>query len=498
MSYSKRAHTFRTTDGIAPAARARLGSPSFVSFDVASVVPSGLVRKLATECRPTRVEHGFSHPRLRQLGRLHIADDDQFVLASNPCGLFVKVVAARVGDLGVDCLDAGRIVGALRYRQRRLVLPIVLQRGNLGPIRASRKRFQAEVNSDFAVASRKVALDLTLKGDVPAPARILSEATGLDSAAKLARLPEQKPPLEIGDGVPGDLDGARNKRNPPKRPLRAAAGAEPQVAFLGVAGDGELAADRGHGVGVQAKVFGDASAQLDQIETGRPFGDAPGLPTLFGLALNLAAIVPDLIARPCVVHEMLSRPAILDAIFKRQHHANYRNWPEAQMQDFRTGRHCVFSLHVHLVFVTKYRRDVLSALAIADLARIFAKVCEGFEAELVECNGEDDHVHLLVHYPPKVSLSKLVNSLKGVSSRRLREDRPEVSGRYRQGVLWSPSYFAASCGGAPLSVISQYVRSQREALTRPAIPPRPDGRGGIADAARRALAMTAKRSIFEE
>lgn len=130
--------------------------------------------------------------------------------------------------------------------------------------------------------------------------------------------------------------------------------------------------------------------------------------------------------------------------------------------DYRTGRHCVFALHVHLVFVTKYRRDVLSDLAIRDLRAIFTKVCRDFGAELVECDGEDDHVHLLVEYPPKVALSKLVNSLKGVSSRRLRDVRPEVSGRYRQGVLWSPSYFAASCGGAPLSIIRQYIEDQRK------------------------------------
>jgi putative transposase len=143
------------------------------------------------------------------------------------------------------------------------------------------------------------------------------------------------------------------------------------------------------------------------------------------------------------------------------------------MQDIRTGRHVVYSLHVHLVFVTKYRRQVLSALAIQDLAAIFAKVCNDFGAELKECNGEDDHVHLLVIYPPKMGISGLVNSLKGVSSRRLREIRPEVSGRYSKGVLWSPSYFAASCGGAPLSIIAEYVRNQREG----ALPPRPEGRG---------------------
>ena len=133
---------------------------------------------------------------------------------------------------------------------------------------------------------------------------------------------------------------------------------------------------------------------------------------------------------------------------------------------------------MHLVFVTKYRRDVLSELAIRDLCAIFAKVCKDFEAMLVECGGEDDHVHLLVEYPPKVALSKLVNSLKGVSSRLLREARPEVAGRYKDGVLWSPSYFVASCGGAPLTVVAEYVRVQREAPAgRSCLPPRPEGRG---------------------
>ena len=95
---------------------------------------------------------------------------------------------------------------------------------------------------------------------------------------------------------------------------------------------------------------------------------------------------------------------------------------------------------------------------------MFAKVCDDFEAELVELNGEDDHEHLLVSYPPKVSLSQPVNSLKGVSSRLLRRERPDLQGRYWKSVLWSPSDFAASCGGAPLSIIQQYVMSQRTPL----------------------------------
>ena len=130
--------------------------------------------------------------------------------------------------------------------------------------------------------------------------------------------------------------------------------------------------------------------------------------------------------------------------------------------DVRTGRHCIFKLHVHLVFVTKYRRSVLTEAAHETLRAIFTKVCQDFEAGLVDTNGEDDHVHLLVEYPPKVALSTLVNSLKGVSSRRLRQQLPDIAVRYYKGVLWSPSFLAASCGGALLSIIRQYIEDQRK------------------------------------
>mgnify|MGYP003861449385 FL=1 len=95
------------------------------------------------------------------------------------------------------------------------------------------------------------------------------------------------------------------------------------------------------------------------------------------------------------------------------------------------------------------------------LESIFAEVCTDFEAELTEYNGEAEHVHLLVNYPPKVSISKLVNTLKGVSSRMLRKHYPEEIGHiYWKGALWSPSYFAGSEGDAPLSDIRRYIEAQ--------------------------------------
>lgn len=137
-------------------------------------------------------------------------------------------------------------------------------------------------------------------------------------------------------------------------------------------------------------------------------------------------------------------------------------WSMTKETDIRRGRHCVFLMHVHLVFITKYRRTIFDQDAIEKLLSYFANVCADFDVELVEMDGERDHVHLLINYPPKIAISNLVNSLKGVSSRLLRRDRPDIALRYYyKGVLWTPSYFASSCGGAPISIIRQYIEQQK-------------------------------------
>src|SRR5215472_17047995 len=130
--------------------------------------------------------------------------------------------------------------------------------------------------------------------------------------------------------------------------------------------------------------------------------------------------------------------------------------------DVRRGRSVVYNLHAHLVFTTKYRRGALTDPILTRCQQIMASVSADFGAELREFNGEDDHVHLLVHYPRAVALSKLVNSLKGVSARRLRQEYGPHLRRYLWGAhLWSPSYFAGSCGGAPLAVVKEYIENQK-------------------------------------
>jgi putative transposase len=99
--------------------------------------------------------------------------------------------------------------------------------------------------------------------------------------------------------------------------------------------------------------------------------------------------------------------------------------------------------------------------SIEGLSGIFHSVCTDFEAKLVELSGEKDHVHLLINYPTKVSVSRLVTSLKGVSSRLIRKKNyPSIAQALWKDAFWSPSYFASSCGGAPLSMIKAYIQSQ--------------------------------------
>lgn len=110
--------------------------------------------------------------------------------------------------------------------------------------------------------------------------------------------------------------------------------------------------------------------------------------------------------------------------------------------------------------MTKFRHRVFTG-AHLERKQIMRDVCADFETELAEFNGDANHVHLLVTFPPKVALSRLVNSLKGVSSRRMRTEFPELARHYyRANKLWSGSYFAGSVGGAPISVLRQYIEQQ--------------------------------------
>ncbi len=129
------------------------------------------------------------------------------------------------------------------------------------------------------------------------------------------------------------------------------------------------------------------------------------------------------------------------------------------------------ALHAHLVSVTKYRRPVFTDAMLTFCEHTMRAACAELDAELVEFNGEADHVHLLVTYPPTLAISALVQRLKG---RTAYATRREFTGRCvrarMRGHLWSPSYFAVSCAGAPPSIIKQYLDGQAHPSKRRAPP----------------------------
>jgi putative transposase len=129
--------------------------------------------------------------------------------------------------------------------------------------------------------------------------------------------------------------------------------------------------------------------------------------------------------------------------------------------DFVSKGRSVSDLKVHLVLCTKYRRKAFTSDMLSRLHVVMEELLAKWDCKLVEFNGEEDHVHLLFQYHPDVELSKLVNNLKSVSSRKLRQEFSEhLEKFYWKDVFWSGSYFVSSCGGVTVSTLRKYIESQ--------------------------------------
>lgn len=125
------------------------------------------------------------------------------------------------------------------------------------------------------------------------------------------------------------------------------------------------------------------------------------------------------------------------------------------------GFRSVYSLTAHVVFVTKYRKKLINQALLTRLNEIFTATCNKWDCELLEFNGEVDHVHLLIRYHPQVELSKFIANLKTVSSRLIRKDfTVYLATYYRKPVFWTGSYFVASCGGVTVEQLKVYVEQQ--------------------------------------
>lgn len=129
--------------------------------------------------------------------------------------------------------------------------------------------------------------------------------------------------------------------------------------------------------------------------------------------------------------------------------------------DFIHKARGVSDLKCHLVLTTKYRRKVFDDAMLTRLESVFDGLMAQWGGRLVECNGEMDHVHLLIQYTPQTELSKLINNLKTVSSRYLRKEFAEqIDKVYFKDVLWTNGYFIASCGGVTVEELKKYIETQ--------------------------------------
>lgn len=127
----------------------------------------------------------------------------------------------------------------------------------------------------------------------------------------------------------------------------------------------------------------------------------------------------------------------------------------------RKGSHSVFSLQLHMVFVTRYRRKVITSVMLERLREIFANICLKTKGHLTEFSGEADHVHLLVDFHPDNRLSALIGSMKSGSSRIIQKEfADDLSKTYKKPAFWSVSYYVASTGGAPIERVKAYIKSQ--------------------------------------
>ncbi|MDY6899276.1 MAG: IS200/IS605 family transposase [Cyanobacteriota bacterium] len=125
------------------------------------------------------------------------------------------------------------------------------------------------------------------------------------------------------------------------------------------------------------------------------------------------------------------------------------------------GSHSVYSIHFHLVLVTKYRRKIITLPMMERMGDVFQNICKKKKSLMLQFDGESDHVHLLLDLHPDNNISQLVASLKSASSRIIRKEfKSEVDQVYSKPVFWSGSYYIASCGGVTIERLRKYIEQQ--------------------------------------
>ena len=133
------------------------------------------------------------------------------------------------------------------------------------------------------------------------------------------------------------------------------------------------------------------------------------------------------------------------------------------MSNYRKGSHSVFSIHVHLVWITKYRKKILSG-DIAQRARsLMRAICENQQVGILKGHIAPDHIHLFVSLPPNLAVSKLMQQLKGRTSHAMINEFAMLRRQYLGRHMWVRGYFCCSSGNVTDEIIKQYIAQQEDA-----------------------------------
>jgi len=128
--------------------------------------------------------------------------------------------------------------------------------------------------------------------------------------------------------------------------------------------------------------------------------------------------------------------------------------------EYRAGSHSRYDLKVHIVWITKYRRKILKGDIYVRVRELIREICKANDVIIVTGHVSLDHIHLLLSYPPSISVSKLVQYLKGKTSRRMLQDYSELRKVFWGQHLWARGYFAASVGTVTDEVVKEYIEKQ--------------------------------------
>jgi putative transposase len=130
------------------------------------------------------------------------------------------------------------------------------------------------------------------------------------------------------------------------------------------------------------------------------------------------------------------------------------------MQNYRKSSHCTYDIKYHIVWITKYRKAVITGKIAERTRDLIRGTCHQNEVEIIAGHVSKDHIHLLVSVPPHLSASKLVQYLKGYSSRKLQMEYKELNKQFWGRHLWARGYFVASSGNVTDEVIAEYIKNQ--------------------------------------